>query len=170
MTDSQHRRRSPHRRLELGLAPQHRALEALYVDLHEADVVFIDEDPGYMRITDANADETRSVNATPDNKRRLTQWAMRVKMEGGSSKEAKTALEFALSLKPDCIFLLSDGEFQKQVEEFLVDANRVENLFGESSRISIVHTISYHSKEGAAGMQRIAAQNGGPYRHVPKPQ
>ena len=79
------------------------------------------------------------------------------------------ALRFALKLKPDVIFLLSDGEFPQGIEDLLREENRVENLFGESYPISIVHTIGYHSQRGEQRMRRIAEQNGGQYRHVRKP-
>ncbi len=78
-------------------------------------------------------------------------------------------LKFALELKPDVIFLLSDGEFPQGIEDLLKERNQVENLFGDSGPISIVHTIGYHSREGESRMRRIAEQNNGQYRHVPKP-
>ena len=68
-------------------------------------------------------------------------------------------LEFALELKPDVIFLLSDGEFPVGIESLLRERNRVENLFGESRIRSIVHTIGYHSRSGEARMRAIAGQN-----------
>ena len=78
-------------------------------------------------------------------------------------------LKFALELRPDVIFLLSDGEFPQGIEDLLKEQNRVENLFGDSGPISIVHTIGYHSRAGESRMRRIAEQNKGQYRHVPKP-
>ena len=80
------------------------------------------------------------------------------------------ALPFALDLAPDVIFLLSDGEFPQRIEDLLKQANRVDNEFGDNDPISIIHTIGYHSREGESRMRRIAEQNGGQYRHVPKPE
>ena len=137
-------------------------------------VVFFDEDPDYMRISDSNADESGSVMATPENKQRLRKWAMTVEMNRG--KAPYDILPFALTLRPDVIFLLSDGEFPVKIEEILQVQNRQENLFGESGPISIVHTIRYHGIEGETGrkaedtMIKIAKENGGQYRHVPKPK
>ena len=130
-------------------------------------VVFFDADPDYMRLTNPNVDEPRSVEATPENKAALRRWAMRVSMDRG--KAPYDPLRFALKLKPDVIFLLSDGEFPQRIENLLKEENKVENLFGDRSPISIVHTISYHSKEGESRLRRIAQQNRGQYRHVPKP-
>ncbi len=131
-------------------------------------VIFYDTECDYMRITRADQDESRSVQATPANKQRLRSWAMRVEMNYG--RAPYEPLEYALQkLKPDVIFLLSDGEFPKHMEELIQSENRVSNLFGETKPISIIHTISYHSREGEARMRRIAENNFGQYRHVPKP-
>lgn len=131
-------------------------------------VVFFDAECDYMRIADPAKDEPRSVFATPENKRRLKSWAMKISMDRG--RAPYEPLEFALSLRPDVIFLLSDGEFPQGIERLLSEKNRVSNLFGDEDPISIVHTIGYHSREGEERMRRIAAANQGQYRHVPRPR
>ena len=130
-------------------------------------VVFFDSKPDYMRITDPNVDERRSVYATAGNKAALRRWAMRISKDRG--KAPYDPLRFALELRADVIFLLSDGEFPEGIPKLLKEENRIENLFGETKPISIVHTIGYFSQEGASIMKRIALHNGGQYRHVPKP-
>ncbi|MCM2373055.1 vWA domain-containing protein [Aporhodopirellula aestuarii] len=131
-------------------------------------VIFFDAKCDFMRITRADQDEPRSVYATSENKQRLKSWAMRVEMDRG--KAPYEPLEYALQkLKPDVIFLLSDGEFPQGIEDLLQEKNRVTNLFGDSNPVSIIHTISYHSREGESRMRRIAENNFGQYRHVPKP-
>lgn len=130
-------------------------------------VVFFDEEPDYMRLSDPQRDEPHSVFATPENKQRLARWAMTIRMDRG--RAPYEPLRFALGLRPDVIFLLSDGEFPQRIEDQLREENRLENLFGDTGPISIIHTIGYHSREGEARMRRIAEQNGGQYRYVPKP-
>jgi hypothetical protein len=130
-------------------------------------VVFFDAQPDFMRISNPGVDEPRSVYATAQNKAALRRWAMRIKMDRG--KAPYDPLKFALGLRPDVIFLLSDGEFPEGIPDLLKEENRIENLFGETKPISIVHTISYFSEEGANIMTRIAKQNSGQYRYVPKP-
>ncbi|TWT53658.1 hypothetical protein Pla22_12880 [Rubripirellula amarantea] len=130
-------------------------------------VVFFDAESDFMRISNPGVDEPNSVYATPENKAALRRWAMRIKMDRG--KAPYDPLKFALGLKPDVIFLLSDGEFPEGILNLLKEENQVENLFGESKPVSIVHTIGYFSKEGASIMSRIAKQNSGQYRHIPKP-
>ncbi|MEM6471629.1 MAG: hypothetical protein AAF802_18865 [Planctomycetota bacterium] len=130
-------------------------------------VIFFDAESDYMRISDPGRDETRSVYATPDNKQRLGRWARSISMDRG--RAPYDALPFALELRPDVIFLLSDGEFPQRIEDMLKEINRVNNLFGDDGPISIIHTIGYHSREGETRMKRIAEQNGGQYRYVPEP-
>ena len=130
-------------------------------------VVFFDAESDYMRLSDPNVDESRSVKASRVNRDALKRWAMRIQKDLG--RAPYDALRFALQLKPDVIFLLSDGEFPQGIEDLLKEENRIVNLFGDDDPISIVHTISYHSKEGESRMRRIAEQNQGMYRYVPKP-
>lgn len=131
-------------------------------------VIFFDAQCDFMRVTRADQDEPRSVKASNENKRRLKSWAMRVEMDRGRApyEPLKYALE---KLKPDVIFLLSDGEFPQGIEELIAEENRVSNLFGEIKPVSIIHTISYYSREGESRMRRIAENNFGQYRHIAKP-
>jgi hypothetical protein len=130
-------------------------------------VIFFDAESDYMRLLAPDRDEARSVRATAANKAALKRWAMSIQMDRG--RAPYDALPFAIELRPDVIFLLSDGEFPESIEELLGEVNHFENLFGDSGPISIVHTIGYHSRQGERRMRRIAEQNGGRYRHVPKP-
>ena len=130
-------------------------------------VIFFDAESDYMRLTSPDRDEARSVFATLENKQALQRWAMTIKMDRG--RAPYDALPFALELGPDVIFLLSDGEFPQSIEDLLSQINRVDNLFGDEGPLSIIHTIGYHSRDGESRMKRIATQNGGQYRHVPKP-
>lgn len=129
-------------------------------------VIFFDRQPDYMRLNDPGRDEPRSVYATPEHKLALQRWAMEIEMNPGWAPYEP--IEFVLKkLKPDALFLLSDGDFPQTFEDLVSEANRRDNLFGDAGPISIIHTISYHSDEGAQRMRRIAAANGGQYRHVP---
>ncbi len=130
-------------------------------------VIFFDAKPDFMRIANPAQDDVRSVHATAENKVALRRWAMGIQKDRG--RAPYDPLRFALELKPDVIFLLSDGEFPEGILKLLKEKNRIENLFGEVRPISILHTIGYHSKEGASIMKRIATQNQGQYRYVPKP-
>jgi hypothetical protein len=133
-------------------------------------VVFYDQDPDYMRISDPNQDEPTSVLATPANKAALRRWAITIQQERG--KSPIDVLRFAFALRPDVIFLLSDGEFSARTETVIRENNRQTNLFGDEGPISIIHTIRYpgysaaEARNAEVQMKRIAEENGGQYRNV----
>lgn len=133
-------------------------------------VVFYDENPKYMRISAPSREEPASVYATPENKQAFRRWAMAIAQERG--KSPPDVLQFAFKLRPDVIFLLSDGEFTSRTETVIRENNRQENLFGEAGPISIIHTIRYpgfsttEGRQAEVQMRRIAAENGGQYRNV----
>lgn len=131
-------------------------------------VIFFDNELKFMRLSDSDVDEPRSVFATDENKAKLRRWSMTVP-RGQGRVAYDDMLGFALEQRADVIFMLSDGEFPQSVEDFLKEGNRVTNLFGQSKPISIVHTIAYHSKAGETRMRRIAEQNQGQFRYVAKP-
>lgn len=133
-------------------------------------VVFYDEKPDYMRISHPARDEPASVYASTENKQAFRRWAMTIQQ--GPGKSPVDVLKFAFTLRPDVIFLLSDGEFSALTETVIRERNRQENLFGDSGPISIIHTIRYpgYSKAEAERadlqMRRIAVENNGQYRNV----
>lgn len=146
-----------------------RSIESLRED-QRFYVIFYDQQPDYMRLTNAGQDESTSVRASPAAKLALRRWAMTITQERG--KSPVEVLEFALSLRPDVIFLLSDGEFSMRTEEVIRERNRRENLFGDSQLVSIIHTIRYpgysvtEARKAEQQMRRIAEDNGGQYRNV----
>ncbi len=72
------------------------------------------------------------------------------------------ALQVALQLNPDAIFLLSDGEIQDQSVLMLQMLNAADS----TSRQIPIHTISLFSREGWWALQKIAADNGGTFTPV----
>lgn len=146
-----------------------RSIEALKAD-QRFYVVFYDEQPKYMCISHPGRQEAASVYATPPNKQSLRNWAMTVTQQRGQSPP--DVLRFAFELRPDVIFLLSDGEFSARTETVIREGNQRSNLFGESGQLSIIHTIRFPGASSTEGrkaeqqMQRIAQENGGQYRNV----
>lgn len=133
-------------------------------------VIFYDQEPDRMRLSDPGLDEPTSVLATPANKAALRRWAMTIRQQRG--KSPIDVLPFAFRLRPDTIFLLSDGEFAARTEEVIREHNRRDNLFGEDGPVSIIHTIRFpgataaEARSAEVQMQRIARENGGQYRNV----
>ncbi|MEX0642842.1 MAG: VWA domain-containing protein [Pirellulales bacterium] len=93
--------------------------------------------------------------AHPRGKSIVKDWIMHAIPSGGTSPFE--AVEFAIRLRPDSVFILSDGEF---------DASEVANILRANSELRIpIHTIGFQTDAGT--LKRIAKDNDGTYRFVP---
>jgi hypothetical protein len=72
------------------------------------------------------------------------------------------ALQNALALEPDAIFLLSDGELQDNSVAML----RMINGFSSTYRQIPIHTVHLFSDEGRETLKLIARENGGTFTPV----
>ena len=68
------------------------------------------------------------------------------------------AVQMAIEMRSDAIFLLTDGEFSPEVERYLD--------WGRTSDRTPIHTIAFMSKIGEPLLMAIARMTGGTYRHV----
>lgn len=93
--------------------------------------------------------------ATAANKMRARRWIM---MRSPSSTTNPTfAMQMALEMKPDVIFLLTDGE--------LDSPDLVRNLIRENNKSNTqVHTIAFENEDGARTLEAIANENNGTFR------
>jgi hypothetical protein len=91
---------------------------------------------------------------------RVRNW-LRSRTLGRDTRPAN-ALQYALELNPDAVFLLSDGELQ---DESLSMLRMLNNRQGPSRQIPI-HTIHLFSQEGRFTLQQIAMENGGSFTPV----
>jgi hypothetical protein len=98
------------------------------------------------------------IEATYDHVEKLKNWLRYVTPGGGT--EPMPALNYAISLQPDAIFLLSDGEF----DPLVIDDVRLQN-HGKTKPIPI-NTVSFYSREAVGLMKTIARQSGGKFRFV----
>ena len=96
------------------------------------------------------------VSASDANKRKAFNWVEHISAESGTNPAP--AILAALELKPDAIWLLSDGLFSQQACDVIQQANA-------DSSIQI-HTIAFHDNHGEAPLKRIAQENRGKYRFV----
>ena len=110
--------------------------------------------------------------ATTDNIARLETWVDSVRSSGGTDPTA--ALQQALKMKPDAVFLLSDGEIPGPIPQLLQQCNsrRVppssKSKQTHSSRAAIVtiNTIGFENTSGERLLKQIAAENDGEYRFI----
>ena len=98
------------------------------------------------------------VRATAANRDRYSRWIDQQDVSGGT--DPTDAMIQALGMKPDTIFLMSDGVFDIGV----ADRIRQANTHGCS-----INTIAFHDRSGEPVLQRIAKENEGAYRFVAPP-
>lgn len=97
--------------------------------------------------------------ATSANLARIVEWINAQTPRGDT--DPTRAMWHALELKPDTIWLLSDGQFEAGVGESILRANR-------DLRV-MINTISFHDQSGKNTLEQIASENDGIYRFVPPP-
>ncbi len=93
--------------------------------------------------------------ATPLNLQKTGFWIEKAQTSGGT--EPQVAMRIALSLKPDVVFLLSDGDIPPETRTIVRHENKR----------SIIHTIALGSNKGAVVMKQIAAENKGEFKFIP---
>lgn len=96
------------------------------------------------------------VRASEANKKKYLAWVESI--GGGGGTEPVAGMQAALALKPDAIWLLSDGLFDGQDADLIGQANP-----GKRTQI---HTIAFYDNAGEAVLQKIAEDNRGKYRFV----
>ncbi len=143
-------------------------------------VIFFDRGAKRLRLGKWNRKHTRYlvnsrpapdlVRPTTENIDALIHWMNSIQLEADTNPHP--AVVFALNkLRPDAIFLLSDGEFYDDgaTESFLLRENfLVDSVAGRRPK-TIVHCVGFYSRQGEITLQRIAKANGGTYRFVEPP-
>jgi hypothetical protein len=113
-------------------------------------------------------EELYPVYATPENLQKALLWIDRVRVQE-KGLPPNLALSEAIKMDPDGIFLLFDGDTRVDVAAFLRKANRSDDFISGDTPSVPIHTIGFYTQEFEALMKRIAVENNGVYRFVPKP-
>ena len=130
-------------------------------------VVFFDQDAEKMLLPPDDEPPTNVVPATGKTINMFVKWMGTVK------NEAKTnpyeAVKFALELKPDAIYILSDGKFTHggRTVRFLKEENVLDDPINGRRPRAIIHTIAFWQRDGEEAMKDIAETHKGTYRFVP---
>ena len=117
-------------------------------------VIFFDD--GFMVMPPG-----RLVPATSRNKSLAKAWIDSMDTRGGT--DPSRALEFALGLKPETIFMMTDGQFVS--DDLVNDVIDKEN----AGRRTSINTIAFHERAAEEELKKIARENRGDYRYVPPP-
>jgi hypothetical protein len=100
--------------------------------------------------------------ATQDNISKVTNWIQQVEPTGGTNP--LPGLLAALTLRPDAIYFLSDGQFDPAVIQIMRSQNRQNLRLGK--RQIPIHTIAFFDRIAEGLMRTIARNSGGEYRYV----
>ncbi|XZE46359.1 VWA domain-containing protein [Pirellulaceae bacterium SH467] len=138
-----------------------RALKSLSTD-QEFFVISFDSMPHPM--FDQPPPQGKFLTAVPRSVRRVRNWLRSLNL--GSNTYPASSLAMALSLQPDAIFLLSDGEIMDNTVNELRTYNRVRSEKGYEVAVPI-HTVLLHSVVGFQTLERIAEENDGTFTPVP---
>jgi hypothetical protein len=107
-------------------------------------------------------DGNHLVFATPAHITETTNWVNYVEAEGGT--EPLPAMLLALSMHPDAIYFLSDGQFDPNTIQELRLRNRANNRL--KTRAIPIHTIAFYDRFAAGLMKAIARNSGGEFKFV----
>lgn len=118
------------------------------------------------------------MDANPENLKRFRNWAENIRL--GRETFPKESMQLALFLRPDAIFLLSDGEFHDDTVNYLAEANGVKpatEVLEDEAKTETkesdqqygieIHTICFESLVGQSLLKQISNDSGGVFRYVP---
>lgn len=104
------------------------------------------------------------LSPTAENFERVSSWIRGISL--GHSTLPSGAVGIAMSLKPDAVFLLSDGEIADNTLQDLRRWNRVRDEEGAVKARFPIHTVSLLSPIGFATLEAIANENEGTFTPV----
>lgn len=110
------------------------------------------------RMFDVKHPETDFAKATDENLQRLKEWIPHIKM--GYETDPADAVGIAIDLKPDAVFLLSDGQFNPLTQEAVLRLK---------AKQIVVHTVSLHGPSELPMLRQISLETGGAHTHVADP-
>jgi hypothetical protein len=113
--------------------------------------------------------EAYMLPASPENLDKTVQWIRRASIQK-EGRHPADAVRQALSMQPDGIFLLFDGDTKVETWiEMIKDSNRTDEWFGTAEVNVPIHVVHFFRDEFSATMKQLAEENHGTYRFIPKP-
>jgi hypothetical protein len=125
--------------------------------VHQFQIIFYNERPVLFNPSGTSG---RLAFATDENKERVTRFLDSITAQGGTEHE--DALRLAIRLRPDVIYLLTDGDEPK------LTPAQLEKISHRAAGI-VIHCIEFGpgpKPAGASFLADLARQNGGKYAHI----
>ena len=98
------------------------------------------------------------MNATEENLDRVDKWLGRLDL--GNQTRPRVSFDYGLSLTPDAIFFLTDGEFSDGTYEHLM------GIAAQGSNAPTIHTVAFGNQFAGRTLKEIAGRFKGKYRFV----
>jgi hypothetical protein len=138
-------------------------------DNHRFYIIFFNQKLNAITFPGEREPATNPLYATAENLKHAQNWIESLRIERGAPPNE--ALQRAIELEPDAIYLLADGATKIDVPGFLRQKNRTSDfLRGEQVRVPI-HAIAFYSPEaGQKLMRQVAMENKGQFIYVPDPR
>ena len=114
---------------------------------------------GQQSLEQSGDRDFETIPATRENKIRLQQWVESVKMGGGT--DPRRAIEVAISMQPDAIFMLSDGQFISEMGDHQPKTLDIVRSHAAVGTIVPINTISLVVEDTIPVMEEIAERSGG---------
>jgi hypothetical protein len=114
--------------------------------------------------------ERYMLRADAENLQRVVQWIGRVAIQKDGRAPIE-ALREAIAMQPDGIFVLFDGD--TKVDNWTTkirELNRSDDFLSMGETKVPIHVVHFFRDEFAPEMKRLADENDGTYRFVPRPQ
>ncbi len=131
-------------------------------------VIFFNAELAAIPLPGESQPAPNALYATPDNIAHAGRWIETVSIETGASP--MRALEAAVKLEPDAIYLLTDGVTSVDVPKKVREFNRTTDLINGEQVMVPIHAIAYYSLKGEQLMRQLAAENNGQFIYVPDPR
>jgi len=107
-------------------------------------------------------------SATPENIEKAVRWLAKITIQK-DGKPPIDAVKSALEFQPDGIFLLFDGDTKlDNWTQIVRRLNTSDGLLSDGGTKVPIHVIHFFRDEFQRSMQRLAEENAGSYRFVPK--
>jgi Mg-chelatase subunit ChlD len=92
-------------------------------------------------------------------------------MPAGGGTDPSEAVALSLAMRPDAIFLLTDGAFNDahRTEQVLIEHNLIRPAVDGRKAHVPIHTIGFYNWAAEPELAAIAKECGGTYRFIPRP-
>ncbi|MBM3965593.1 MAG: hypothetical protein FJ308_11100 [Planctomycetes bacterium] len=114
--------------------------------------------------------ESSPIPANPENLSKTMEWIGRIKIQR-DGRPPIDALQSAIAMQPDGIFLLFDGD--TKVDNWTTkirEMNRTNDFLSDGGPKVPIHVIHFFRDEFEKSMRTLASENNGTYRFMPRPQ